>query len=129
MGTLMASASDFSPLMWSTCSRETSRASKRSARSPAAARRRRVSFLLKPASTSRRVRSVATSVELPLLPLPNTQIRTLNQLSATYRSKQAPGAGFSKALEELYDSLAGVDIEKNAAALFFCPQSVKSTGH
>src|SRR5712692_9659498 len=53
---------------------------KRSARSPAAASRAQVSFLLKPASISRQVRSVATRAELPRLPLPSTQTRKLNRV-------------------------------------------------
>src|SRR5258708_35276186 len=45
--------------------------------SPIAARRLRVSRRLKPASTSRRVVSVATKVQLPPLPLPRTETRRL----------------------------------------------------
>src|SRR5947209_20407797 len=65
------------PLMWSLCSCEMTSASKLSVRSPTAASRAYVSLRLRPASMSRRVFSVATSVELPRLPLPSTQTRTL----------------------------------------------------
>src|SRR3954467_12931732 len=48
-----------------------------SAVSPISARRRRVSFRLRPASTRSLVRSVATRVQLPELPLARTATRTL----------------------------------------------------
>src|SRR6266566_2830129 len=49
--------------------------------SPAALKRAATAFRPKPASTSRRVFSVRTKVELPRLPLPSTQIRTLKRHS------------------------------------------------
>ena len=51
--------------------------SRRSTSRPTAARRRSVSFLPSPASTSRRVRSVSSSVQLPELPEPRIVTRRL----------------------------------------------------
>src|SRR6266852_4011603 len=52
-------------------------ASRRAGSSPIEARRLQVSRKLNPASTSSRVRSVATKVEFPELPLASAQILTI----------------------------------------------------
>src|SRR3989442_12504907 len=68
--------------MWYSGAGETERALQHPTHAPAELKRAATAFRPKPASTSRRVFSVRTQVELPRLPLPSTQIRTLKTLPA-----------------------------------------------
>ena len=73
-------ASRARPQTWSQCSCVITMASRRAASSPIRASLREVSRTLNPASINSRVRSVATKVEFPELPLASAQILTIKCL-------------------------------------------------